>query len=105
MRIAVIADIHGNMPALEAVLADILSRDVSRTINLGDCVSGPLWPREVCNLLMASENLTIRDSQGRWVSEPDPARMTASDRYAYHQLTADHPRLPRHTHKRQPVSY
>ena len=39
MRIAVIADIHGNMPALEAVLADIQRRDVDRTINLGDCVS------------------------------------------------------------------
>ena len=39
MRIAVIADIHGNMPALEAVLADIQRRDVNRTINLGDCVS------------------------------------------------------------------
>jgi predicted phosphodiesterase len=90
MRIAVIADIHGNMPALEAVLADILSRDVSRTINLGDCVSGPLWPREVCNLLMASDNLTIRGNHDRWVSAPDPARMGASDRYAYHQLNADH---------------
>jgi predicted phosphodiesterase len=38
MRIAVIADIHGNMPALEAVLADIERRDADRTINLGDCV-------------------------------------------------------------------
>ena len=54
MRIAVIADIHGNLPALEAVLADIQRRNVDRTINLGDCVSGPLWPREVCDLLMAS---------------------------------------------------
>ena len=39
MRIAVIADIHGNMPALEAVLADIQRRHVNRMINLGDCVS------------------------------------------------------------------
>ena len=38
MRIAVIADIHGNMPALEAVLADIQGRGIDRTINLGDCV-------------------------------------------------------------------
>ena len=33
MRIAVIADIHGNLPALEAVLADIERRDVDRNIN------------------------------------------------------------------------
>jgi predicted phosphodiesterase len=44
MRIAVNADIHGNMPALEAVLADIQQRDTDRTINLGDCVSDPPWP-------------------------------------------------------------
>src|SRR5206468_2220606 len=60
MRIAVIADIHGNLPALEAVLADIQCRGVDRTINLGDCVSGPLWPREVCDLVMALDDLTIR---------------------------------------------
>jgi Calcineurin-like phosphoesterase superfamily domain len=54
MRIAVNTDIHGNMPAFEAVLADIQRRDVDRMINLGDCVSGPLWPREVCDLLIAS---------------------------------------------------
>jgi predicted phosphodiesterase len=53
MRIALIADIHGNMPALEAALADIQRRNIDRTINLGDCVPGPLWPHEVCDLLMA----------------------------------------------------
>jgi putative phosphoesterase len=90
MRIAVIADIHGNLPALEAVLADIQHRDVDRTVNLGDCVSGPLWPREVCDLLMASDYLTIRGNHDRWVSRPDPARMGASDRYAYSQLNQDH---------------
>jgi putative phosphoesterase len=90
MRIAVIADIHGNMPALEAVLADIQRRAIDRMINLGDSVSGPLWPREVCDLLMASTNLTIRGNHDRWVSGPDPASMGASDRYAYSQLDACH---------------
>jgi Calcineurin-like phosphoesterase len=53
-RIAVVADINGNLPALESVLADIKRRhDIDRIINLGDFVSGPLWPREVCDLLMA----------------------------------------------------
>jgi predicted phosphodiesterase len=90
MRIAVIADIHGNLPALEAVLADIKGRDVDRTINLGDCVSGPLWPREVCDLLMARDDLTIRGNHDRWVSGPDPARMGASDRYAFSRLNQNH---------------
>src|ERR1700759_3346730 len=90
MRIAVIADIHGNLPALEMVLADIERRDVDCTINLGDSVSGPLWPREVCELLMARGDLTIRGNHDRWVSGPDPMRMGASDRYAHAQLNQDH---------------
>jgi predicted phosphodiesterase len=90
MRIAMIADIHGNMPALEAVLDDMQRRNIDRTINLGDCVSGPIWPREVCDLLMASNDLTIRGNHDRWVSGPDLARISASDRYAYSQLNADH---------------
>ena len=90
MRIAVIADIHGNMPALEAVLADIQRRHVNRMINLGDCVSGPLWPREVRNLLMASSSLVIRGNHDRRVSGSDPASMGPSDRYAYSHLGADH---------------
>src|SRR5690348_4819748 len=90
MRIAVIADIHGNLPALEAVLADIECRGVDRIINLGDCVSGPLWPREVCDRLMADGHLTIRGNHDRWVSASDPARMGTSDRYAWSQLNQDH---------------
>src|ERR1700760_4553594 len=90
MRIAIIADIHGNLPALEAVLADIERRETDRTINLGDCVSGPLWPREVCDLLMHRADLTIRGNHDRWVSGPDPARMGASDGYVYSQINQDH---------------
>ena len=90
MRIAIIADIHGNLPALEAVLADIQRRRIDRTINLGDSVSGPLWPREVCDLLMASSSLVIRGNHDRWVSGPDPASMGPSDRDAHSNLGADH---------------
>jgi predicted phosphodiesterase len=90
MRIAVIADIHGNMPALEAVLADIQRRNVGRMINLGDCFSGPLWPRQVCDLLMLRGDLTIRGNHDRWVSGSHPSHMGASDRYAHSQLDVDH---------------
>ena len=53
MRIAVISDVHGNLPALEAVLADIKDRGVDCTINLGDCVTSPLWPREAFEALQS----------------------------------------------------
>ena len=41
-RIAIISDIHGNLPALEATLADIRRRDIQRILCLGDLVGkGP----------------------------------------------------------------
>lgn len=41
-RIAIISDIHGNIPALQAVLSDIHSRNVSRIFCLGDLIGkGP----------------------------------------------------------------
>jgi predicted phosphodiesterase len=40
MRLAIIADIHGNLPALEAVLARIEELHVDRTLVLGDIVVG-----------------------------------------------------------------
>jgi predicted phosphodiesterase len=40
MRLAIIADIHGNLPALEAVLAQIEALHVDRTLVLGDIVVG-----------------------------------------------------------------
>ncbi|GAA4416559.1 metallophosphoesterase family protein [Quisquiliibacterium transsilvanicum] len=44
MRIAAISDILGNLPALEAVLADIAGRGADLMVQLGDAISGPLWP-------------------------------------------------------------
>ena len=53
MKIAFISDIHGNLPALEAVKKDILQRGVDQIVNLGDSLSGPLLPRETAQFIMA----------------------------------------------------
>ena len=47
MRIALISDIHANLPALEAVLADVARRGVDATYHLGDLVGYAPWPDEV----------------------------------------------------------
>jgi predicted phosphodiesterase len=52
MKIAVISDIHGNLAALEAVLADIGRRSPDLIVNLGDTVLGPLQPFETAERLM-----------------------------------------------------
>jgi predicted phosphodiesterase len=87
MRLAVIADIHGNLPALEAVLADIARRNVDHTINLGDCVSGPLWPRETMALLEKTKLQTVRGNHDRWVAHTPREHMYPSDVFAHDALT------------------
>ena len=51
MRVAAIYDIHGNLPALEAVLEDIRRADVGQIIVGGDVVPGPM-PRETLACLL-----------------------------------------------------
>lgn len=47
-RIALISDVHGNLTALEAVLADIERRGITRIVNLGDTAGkGPRGERAV----------------------------------------------------------
>lgn len=54
MRYALISDIHANLPALEAVLADIAARrDVTAIYHLGDLVGYAPWPDETVALLRA----------------------------------------------------
>ncbi len=51
-RIALISDIHANLPALRAVLADIDERaNVDAIYHLGDLTGYAPWPNEVVNLL------------------------------------------------------
>ena len=52
MRYAIISDIHANLPALRAVLADIdQRRDVGAIYHLGDLTGYAPWPNEVVTLL------------------------------------------------------
>jgi hypothetical protein len=87
---AVIADIHGNLPALEAVPGDISARGITRIIDLGDCVSGPLWPAETCDRLMALGLPTVHGNHDRWVADPADEPRGTTDRYTRHALGERH---------------
>ena len=87
---AVIADIHGNLPALDAVLADIAARRITQVIDLGDCLSGPLWPAETCDRLMALRFPTVRGNHDRWVAEFPTDRLGATDRFTRTALADRH---------------
>ncbi len=51
MRIALFSDIHANLPALEACLADIDARKPDAVYCLGDLVGYNIWPNEVIALI------------------------------------------------------
>ncbi len=65
MRIAVIADIHGNVRALRAVMDDIKALAPDTVVNLGDCVSGPLEAAETADLLISLAWTTVRGNHDR----------------------------------------
>ena len=50
MRLAALYDIHGNLPALDAVLKEVASTGVERIVVGGDVVPGPM-PRETLDRL------------------------------------------------------
>jgi predicted phosphodiesterase len=52
MRVACLFDVHGNLPALEAVLAEVRDAGVHRIIIGGDLLPGPM-PRECLDAVMA----------------------------------------------------
>lgn len=90
MRIAVLSDIHGNLMALDAVLADIAMRGVDRIVNLGDILSGPLLPCETADRLMPLNLPTIRGNHERQLLTLAPKVMGLSDAYAHAVLQSHH---------------
>ncbi|CAH0231576.1 metallophosphoesterase [Roseomonas sp. CECT 9278] len=88
MRLAVISDIHGNLPALDAVLADIDSRAVDAVVNLGDCVTGPLWPKETFARLVAIDLPTVRGNHDRWIVDMPQDKLSAAGRHARDALSS-----------------
>jgi putative phosphoesterase len=70
-RVAVLADIHGNLPALEAVLTEVDAAGVDLVVLDGDIVTGP-HPRGTLALLEARGDRTVwvRGNADRELTEP-----------------------------------
>lgn len=68
MRVAAIGDIHGNLPALEAVLVELEHEQVDRVLVAGDTISGP-WPAESFDLVARLGAEVVRGNADREVVE------------------------------------
>ena len=88
-RYAILSDIHGNLPALEAVVADAEAQGCDAFVNLGDTLSGPLWPNETAQYLMARDWPTIAGNHERQVLTQPIDRMGESDLFARKRLTVE----------------
>ena len=115
MRVAALYDIHGNLPALEAVLEDVRNTGVDRIVVGGDVIPGPM-PRETLTLLLGLEvpvqfiygngelavlaQIAAKDSKavtywGTVSGEPLPEPLQEVLRWTGLQLRSDHEEILR----------
>lgn len=85
-RIALVSDIHGNLPALQAVVEDTRRRGVTRIVNLGDSLSGPLLPLETARFLMGQDWLQLAGNHERQLLEFAAKGGGRSDAFAHARL-------------------
>jgi predicted phosphodiesterase len=91
MRVALFSDVHGNLAALEAVLADIAGQGVDTAVFAGDlCLVGPR-PAECVACLQAWDGIAIYGNTDDWVlgRQQAPERLGALTAWTAAQLTAE----------------
>src|SRR5947207_14471519 len=74
MRLAILADVHANLPALEAVLRDVDSLSPAGLWVAGDLVGYNPLPNEVLQILRDRHAKAIRGNHDRGVRGDDPFR-------------------------------
>ena len=67
--LALLYDVHGNLPALEAVLADAESAGADRYLLGGDYALFGAWPLETVERLRTLDARWIRGNVDRWLEE------------------------------------
>lgn len=99
MRVAVLYDIHGNLPALEAVLEDVRAANADLIVVGGDVLPGPM-PRETLDCLLGldlpvrfihgnGDRVVLAQIRGTEPAEV-PEQFREGIRWNAQQLTAEH---------------
>jgi len=97
MKIALLGDIHANLPALETVLDHAYSREVDAIWNTGDWVGYNAFPNQVITRLRKTEAISIvgnydlkvlrfKKKKKKWRRSKNPQKYLAF-RWAYKTLT------------------
>jgi predicted phosphodiesterase len=100
MRLSILADIHANLPALQAVLADARENRVDGFIVAGDHVTGGPHPNETMDALRSLENCwmirgntddyLVKLANGTAPAEWRSSRQWAPTRWSFDHLDKDH---------------
>jgi putative phosphoesterase len=96
MRIAIFSDVHANLVALEAALADIRRQSVDQMVCLGDVAASGPQPHQVIQRLSELKIPCVMGNADQWLLEPEPYRgeneiyrkVSEIDSWCAHQLTA-----------------
>lgn len=97
MRLAVLSDVHGNLPALEAVLADARAQGVDGIASAGDLTSG-IWSEEVVARIQTVARWSIAGNHERYYAPPEgatpsdirrPGRQWAPQRWCYDRMSKE----------------
>lgn len=77
MKVALISDVHGNLPGLDAVIAAAEAEGVEQWLCMGDLVGYYYWPAEVVERLEARQTIMVRGNHERYLEEvrANPARL------------------------------
>ena len=90
MKIAIISDIHGNLPALHAVLAEVDREGVDQIINVGDTLGGPLESARTADLLMSRRIPMIAGNHERQLLTLPPDKLNRSDACTASEISHAH---------------
>lgn len=83
--LALLYDLHGNLPALQAVLADAEDSGADHYLLGGDYALFGAWPVETVERLRALDATWIRGNVDRWAAEPDDDEIPEQVRAAVHR--------------------
>ncbi|MDG5766306.1 metallophosphoesterase family protein [Balneolales bacterium ANBcel1] len=90
MRLAILSDIHANLPALEACLRKLDQLEYDRVISLGDQVGYGPYPNEVISLLREREIPTVLGNHDAGAVERIPLTMFREPNHSLLTWTRDH---------------
>lgn len=94
MRLGVVSDIHGNLPALRAVVADLSSLGLDDWLSVGDLVGYGPWPNECVDMVVALGMQGVAGNHdliatGDLTGERSSRRAQATHRWTDEQLRPD----------------